>query len=331
MINEMHENATSDLDEALLLLSKRDHKFSKQVLRTVQAHRDAAIPRLIQAIEEATQIASKGETVESNLSFYCFSLLTEFRAKESLPAILQAISLPGEAAFELFGDLIHELLRVTLAEFCADSIETVDGLVSNRSLNEFVRWSAAGTYLHLVRNGRLTREEAVDRLRKSLQAAIQNEDEPGVIACVMELYNLAPVEAMDEIRIACQRNLMDQSIASLEDIENCCKLGTVHFHDRLEKCLSIEDLDTVEFLQHWNWQDDFPPADFVKSGLAESTPTNPVLAAKLQDISSETYGADQSKISIAKTIRSETAQVGRNDPCPCGSGRKFKKCCGAHQ
>ena len=22
------------------------------------------------------------------------------------------------------------------------------------------------------------------------------------------------------------------------------------------------------------------------------------------------------------------AQVGRNDPCPCGSGKKYKKCCG---
>jgi hypothetical protein len=22
-------------------------------------------------------------------------------------------------------------------------------------------------------------------------------------------------------------------------------------------------------------------------------------------------------------------KTGRNDPCPCGSGRKFKKCCGA--
>lgn len=21
-------------------------------------------------------------------------------------------------------------------------------------------------------------------------------------------------------------------------------------------------------------------------------------------------------------------KVGRNDPCPCGSGKKFKKCCG---
>ncbi|MGB5258950.1 MAG: YchJ family protein [Gammaproteobacteria bacterium] len=25
----------------------------------------------------------------------------------------------------------------------------------------------------------------------------------------------------------------------------------------------------------------------------------------------------------------ETRKVGRNEPCPCGSGKKFKKCCGA--
>ncbi|NQT67029.1 MAG: SEC-C domain-containing protein [Actinobacteria bacterium] len=23
------------------------------------------------------------------------------------------------------------------------------------------------------------------------------------------------------------------------------------------------------------------------------------------------------------------SRVGRNDPCPCGSGKKYKKCCGA--
>jgi uncharacterized protein len=27
--------------------------------------------------------------------------------------------------------------------------------------------------------------------------------------------------------------------------------------------------------------------------------------------------------------RSMQAKVGRNEPCPCGSGKKFKKCCGA--
>ena len=25
----------------------------------------------------------------------------------------------------------------------------------------------------------------------------------------------------------------------------------------------------------------------------------------------------------------KTAEPGRNDPCPCGSGKKYKKCCGA--
>lgn len=30
----------------------------------------------------------------------------------------------------------------------------------------------------------------------------------------------------------------------------------------------------------------------------------------------------------ASTFRRETAKVGRNDLCPCGSGKKFKKCCG---
>jgi uncharacterized protein YecA (UPF0149 family) len=29
-----------------------------------------------------------------------------------------------------------------------------------------------------------------------------------------------------------------------------------------------------------------------------------------------------------KTIRLEKPKVGRNDPCPCGSGKKYKKCCG---
>ncbi len=31
----------------------------------------------------------------------------------------------------------------------------------------------------------------------------------------------------------------------------------------------------------------------------------------------------------AKTIHRAAPKVGRNDPCPCGSGKKFKRCCGA--
>jgi preprotein translocase subunit SecA len=40
--------------------------------------------------------------------------------------------------------------------------------------------------------------------------------------------------------------------------------------------------------------------------------------------------AQEEEIQLPKvTIRRETPKVGRNDPCPCGSGKKFKNCHGA--
>ena len=32
----------------------------------------------------------------------------------------------------------------------------------------------------------------------------------------------------------------------------------------------------------------------------------------------------------SKTVHKEK-EPGRNDPCPCGSGKKYKKCCGANK
>lgn len=37
---------------------------------------------------------------------------------------------------------------------------------------------------------------------------------------------------------------------------------------------------------------------------------------------------DFTKHSHIEPIRNEVQKVGRNDPCPCGSGKKYKQCCG---
>jgi uncharacterized protein YecA (UPF0149 family) len=36
-------------------------------------------------------------------------------------------------------------------------------------------------------------------------------------------------------------------------------------------------------------------------------------------------GGDDASV---KTVRRDEPKVGRNDPCPCGSGKKYKKCHG---
>jgi len=30
----------------------------------------------------------------------------------------------------------------------------------------------------------------------------------------------------------------------------------------------------------------------------------------------------------APQYKNDMRSIGRNDPCPCGSGKKYKKCCG---
>jgi hypothetical protein len=42
-----------------------------------------------------------------------------------------------------------------------------------------------------------------------------------------------------------------------------------------------------------------------------------------------TDGEEDEWAEPVETIRRESPKVGRNDPCPCGSGKKYKKCCGA--
>jgi len=37
---------------------------------------------------------------------------------------------------------------------------------------------------------------------------------------------------------------------------------------------------------------------------------------------------DDGELPAPKQVVRETPKIGRNDPCPCGSGKKYKKCCG---
>lgn len=38
--------------------------------------------------------------------------------------------------------------------------------------------------------------------------------------------------------------------------------------------------------------------------------------------------AEQESGAKVETVVHEGPRIGRNDPCPCGSGKKYKKCCG---
>jgi preprotein translocase subunit SecA len=45
---------------------------------------------------------------------------------------------------------------------------------------------------------------------------------------------------------------------------------------------------------------------------------------------SKTLGIIEEEVEKPSLEGIDLSKIGRNDPCPCGSGKKFKKCCGAN-
>jgi len=46
------------------------------------------------------------------------------------------------------------------------------------------------------------------------------------------------------------------------------------------------------------------------------------------DCRHDQHGGHGHEIEPVSTYRRDTPKLGRNDPCICGSGKKYKKCCG---
>jgi len=57
----------------------------------------------------------------------------------------------------------------------------------------------------------------------------------------------------------------------------------------------------------------------------EPLPMQPTPSRSPQFVLSRGEGAEPPK---GKTVKREGRKIGRNEPCPCGSGKKYKKCCG---
>lgn len=55
-------------------------------------------------------------------------------------------------------------------------------------------------------------------------------------------------------------------------------------------------------------------------------PDSPQPQQRQAQAASEEGEDDTPKITIP--LKREVPKVGRNDPCPCGSGKKYKACCG---
>ncbi len=303
------------LDRILKELDEAERELPVEAIREARLHRDALVPRLIQVLRDAAADARAGNPPEGQAPFFAFFLLGEFRAKEALPAILEVMTLPDELPSELFGDAITSALGRVLVALAGDQLELYDRLIRDRELKTSVRWEAASSYQLLVRDGCLTRLEAVERLRQHLREAIENQDCEIGGPLISELACLAPAEAREEIVEAYRQDVAKPLLITLKEVEDSIEEGAEGFLHWQNRCPPTGIPDTIEELERW--------ASFREPPPVASPPKprgKPVIPRGISPPGPPPEPKTRS-----------SPRVGRNQPCPCGSGKKFKKCCGARR
>ncbi|MHB1152773.1 MAG: preprotein translocase subunit SecA [Eubacteriales bacterium] len=68
--------------------------------------------------------------------------------------------------------------------------------------------------------------------------------------------------------------------------------------------------------------------DTVRNILAVMPRRDEIKRAEVAKVTGEGFSGSEAKKPVKNKTIKNGAKVGRNDPCPCGSGKKYKKCCG---
>jgi hypothetical protein len=303
-----------DLESIIDRLDLPDGGFPSDAIEEARKRSQEITPLLIRLIEDATDDCRRGHLDDCYGHFYGAFLLAEFRAVEAWPAIRAAISLPGQKPYELFGDAITEDFGCIIATLTGNGLEAIDDLVTDRSVDEYIRWAVCEVVLYRVRDGLLTKEDAIDWLAAHLEKAIDNKDELAE-GLVVRLEDLAAERTLPLIEKAFAAGLIDDELYSLSDVREVITKGDEVFEETMARLHHADGL--IDHLQGWTDHDS--DWDVGVDGL----PDEPFDSHGLFDALEDEYLPENDT-----TIRNDGVKIGRNDKCPCGSGKKYKKCCG---
>jgi hypothetical protein len=235
--------------------------------------------------------------------------------------IIRFAHLPGNLPHDLTGDLITEQFCKILASICGGDIGPIQGLIEDPFVEEYVRSAGLRALNVLVQVGALRREEVVAYHRRLFSGSLERAASyvwDSLVCCATDLH---PGEVLGDIRHAYREGLVETFSISFEEVEEEAQRSVEAIMAELGKHDGGLIEDTVAEMEWWacfhsepdeEWDDDEDRDDEEDS---DSLPPEPYVHEDWDPLPPETY------------IRPDR-KIGRNETCPCGSGKKYKKCCG---
>jgi hypothetical protein len=288
-------------------------EFPEGVIKSAIEMREEIIPHLLKLIEDAAGEPERFIEEERFASLlFALYLLAQFRERRAYPLLVGLFGLSCNILDELVGDFVTEDLPAVLASVCGGDTGLIERLVENPGIDEYVRSSAARALLELVMAGVKSRDEVMAYFRQLFRGKLEREESLVWGSLVTDASSLHPAEVLEDIEKAFEDGLVDPMYVDMEYVRRSLAVGRKAVQENLRlACRGLVD-DAMSEMKMWYdiWREE--KADFHEDILI---PHRFEEALSLADYSE------------ADAVMPDRMKVGRNDPCPCGSGKKYKKCC----
>lgn len=269
-----------------------DRPVPRQALEEAVRQKDAITPYLLEAVNTVYQkVQEIGEGIcddpSYGLSLYALYLLSQFREQRAFPIYLQILTLDEDCLDMVLSDALTETMPSVLYSTFNGDIAGLQALIADSTLDPFARGAALRALGGVLWDGRYAREEALPFFRERLSALGTGKNEA--------LFGSLLV-----------RQIADNDLYELaEDVRE------VYRQEKIDLDFGGGFDDFFDDLYHETW--DFDSVKVIEDSAEELS----------------TWACFSKEPKAGKPTMDELLSwnVGRNDPCPCGSGKKFKKCC----
>jgi|688.fasta_scaffold211929_2 hypothetical protein len=295
-----------EIQEILKEIKFFKQDFPYEAAYSAELQKEEITPHLLNILQSTV---ANYENISDNQVDYLFALflLSKFKEQKAFPLTIQLASLPGVWPEKLLGDFITESLTSFFVSTFNGDFDLIKQLIENQHANEWSRLAALKTFLGLFALNRITREAIIDYLKKLFHSPLAQE-ESFMTALVSTASDIYPEELLPEIEQAFEQDRVDYSLIDEDWVKDSLNMGK-------EKCL-----------QEYIYNDKhFQPVNHdVTENLSELTGF--LEYDEEEDIEDE-YPLYDSEPTPSDTYVRSQPKIGRNDPCICGSGKKYKKCC----
>nr|WP_201093063.1 DUF1186 domain-containing protein [Thiocystis minor] len=293
-------------------LSIYERKFPEAAVRAAMEQREAMTPILLDCLQEtADDPWMVAENEDGMLQVYAMYLLAQFRERAAYPMLVKLFSTPGEVCFDLAGDVVTDGLDRILATLYDGDVDSIKRMIENREVNEYVRSTCMRVLVTLVAWGDLEREAVVEYFRSLFDGRLERDADFLWGSLVSSCCDLYPEELLPDIERAFADDLVDTFYIGMDSVEESMAQGKEQAIRQGTRHGPIED--TVAEMSWWAYfKEEEPKTTIPVPAISQGT---------------RVKAATPAPVTAQRTLV-KAPKVGRNDPCPCGSGKKFKKCCG---